>query len=153
MSGSNARCCFGSRARGDSDYDLVFLRDMNDWFAEMDRLVDLETSILDKTGGFIHAMPYRAGSYHEPHAPDARTAYGGHGSVKPETTAFVDKAREFLAKAEDMLADGWADKAGRTAYFAGLHAAHGLILERTGKVVSRSDKRPAARDQIQPDPA
>jgi uncharacterized protein len=61
---------FGSRARGDattdSDYDVaVFLRDMSDRFAEMNRLADLSTGILDETGEFIHAMPYRAGSYNE----------------------------------------------------------------------------------------
>jgi predicted nucleotidyltransferase len=61
---------FGSRARGDaredSDYDVaVFLRDMADRFAEMDRLADLGTDILKETGEFIHAMPYRAGAYEE----------------------------------------------------------------------------------------
>jgi predicted nucleotidyltransferase len=61
---------FGSRVRGDaredSDYDVaVFLRDMADRFAEMDRLADLSTAILDETGEFIHAMPYRAGSYND----------------------------------------------------------------------------------------
>jgi predicted nucleotidyltransferase len=59
---------FGSRARGDarreSDYDVaVFLRDMADWGAELYRLADLSTEILDETGEFVHAMPYRAGSY------------------------------------------------------------------------------------------
>ena len=29
------------------------------------RLADLSSAILDETGEFIHAMPYRAGSYHE----------------------------------------------------------------------------------------
>ena len=53
---------FGSRARGDanadSDYDVaVFLRDMADRFAEMDRLADLGTDILNETGEFVHAMP------------------------------------------------------------------------------------------------
>jgi uncharacterized protein len=61
---------FGSRARGDahedSDYDVaVFLRDMTDRFAEMDRLADIGTDILNETGEFVHAMPYRAGSYDE----------------------------------------------------------------------------------------
>jgi predicted nucleotidyltransferase len=61
---------FGSRARGDaredSDYDVaVFLRDMADRFAEMDRLADLGTDVLKETGEFIHAMPYRAGAYEE----------------------------------------------------------------------------------------
>jgi uncharacterized protein len=50
----------------DSDYDVaVFLHDMSDRFAEMNRLADLSTNILDETGEFIHAMPYRAGSYNE----------------------------------------------------------------------------------------
>jgi uncharacterized protein len=61
---------FGSRARGDaredSDYDVaVFLRDMADRFSEMNRLADLGTDILNETGEFIHAVPYRAGSYDE----------------------------------------------------------------------------------------
>jgi uncharacterized protein len=61
---------FGSRARGearpDSDYDVaVFLREMPDRFVEMDRLADLSTSVLDETGEFFHAMPYRADAYSE----------------------------------------------------------------------------------------
>ncbi len=61
---------FGSCARGDakpdSDYDVaVFLRDMADRFAEMNRLADLATDILYDGGPFIHAMPYRAGSYED----------------------------------------------------------------------------------------
>ena len=62
---------FGSRARGDahedSDYDVaVFLRDMADRAAEMNRLADLSTKIIvEEDGPFIHAMPYRAGSYDE----------------------------------------------------------------------------------------
>ena len=65
---------FGSRARGDarddSDYDLaVFLRDMDDRMAEMNRLADLSTAILDETGEFISAMPYRAASYNDPRMP------------------------------------------------------------------------------------
>ena len=65
---------FGSRARGDaqpdSDYDVaVFLRDMPDRFAEMNRLADLSTTILDETGGFIHAMPYGAAFYNDAHMP------------------------------------------------------------------------------------
>jgi predicted nucleotidyltransferase len=66
---------FGSRARGDahedSDFDVVvFLRDMADRFAEMDRLADLSTKIIvEDDGPFIHAMPYRAGSYNDERMP------------------------------------------------------------------------------------
>jgi predicted nucleotidyltransferase len=61
---------FGSRARGDahaeSDYDIaVFLHDLTDRAAEMNRLADLATEIIEEGGPFIHAMPYRAGSYNE----------------------------------------------------------------------------------------
>src|SRR5438034_7051326 len=56
---------FGSRARGDahedSDYDVaVFLRDLADRAAEMNRLADLSTKIIvDEDGPFIHAIPFR----------------------------------------------------------------------------------------------
>jgi predicted nucleotidyltransferase len=61
---------FGSRARGDahddSDYDVaVFLRDLTDRWREISRLAAIETDFLAQTGAFIHAMPYRAGSYRE----------------------------------------------------------------------------------------
>ena len=64
---------FGSRARGDahdeSDYDVaVFLRDMPDRWREMEKLARLGSDILFDTGEFIHAMPYRAGSYQD-HTP------------------------------------------------------------------------------------
>jgi uncharacterized protein (UPF0332 family) len=57
--------------------------------------------------------------------------------VKPEAAAFLDKAREFLVKAESMFANDWPDEAGRAAYLAGMHAAQALIVERTGKIVKR----------------
>ena len=65
---------FGSRARGDArpdfDYDIaVFLRDMSDQPAEMNRLADLATDILYDGGPFVHAMPYRAGSYNDERMP------------------------------------------------------------------------------------
>jgi uncharacterized protein len=61
---------FGSRARGDahpeSDYDVaVFLHDMKDRWSEMNRLADLGTNLIDETGEFVHAMPYRSGAYNE----------------------------------------------------------------------------------------
>ena len=65
---------FGSRARGhareDSDYDVaVFLKDLTDRSPELNRLADLSTDFLDETGEFIHAMPYRAGSYNDERMP------------------------------------------------------------------------------------
>lgn len=64
---------FGSRARGDahaeSDYDIaVFLRDLTDRPAEMNRLSDLSTKLIEEGGPFVHAMPYRAGLYNK-HTP------------------------------------------------------------------------------------
>jgi uncharacterized protein len=61
---------FGSRARGDaredSDYDVaVFLKSLTDRWQEVDRIVPLVTEILYEDGAFIHAMPYRAGSYED----------------------------------------------------------------------------------------
>jgi predicted nucleotidyltransferase len=66
---------YGSRARGgapeDSDYDVaVFLRDYAPGTTtELYRLADLSTAILADGGGFIHAMPYPAGSYDDPRMP------------------------------------------------------------------------------------
>jgi predicted nucleotidyltransferase len=65
---------FGSRARGDaheeSDYDIaVFLRDLADRPAEMNRLADLATEILYDGGPFVHAMPYPAGFYNDERMP------------------------------------------------------------------------------------
>jgi uncharacterized protein (UPF0332 family) len=57
--------------------------------------------------------------------------------VRPEASGFLDKAREFLLKAEDMFADDWPDEAGRAAYLAGLHAAQAVIVERTGRIIKR----------------
>ena len=61
---------FGSRARGDarpdSDYDVaVFLHGMDNRDPELFRLADLSTKIIEETGEFVHAMPYRAGAYNE----------------------------------------------------------------------------------------
>ena len=58
--------------------------------------------------------------------------------MKPQSAAFLQKSREFLAKAQDLLdAHHWPDEAGRAAYLAGLHAAQALIYESTGKAIKR----------------
>jgi predicted nucleotidyltransferase len=61
---------FGSRARGDaqddSDYDVaVFLKDLNDRWAEADKIALAAMNVFDETGVLIHAMPYREGAYQE----------------------------------------------------------------------------------------
>jgi len=54
--------------------------------------------------------------------------------VRPEAAGFLDKPREFLRKAEDMLANDRPDEAGRAAYLADLHAAQALIVECSGAI-------------------
>ena len=61
---------FGSRARGEadaeSDYDVaVFLKDLDDRWAELDRLAILRVRFLDETGVFFDAKPYPAEAYRE----------------------------------------------------------------------------------------
>ena len=61
---------YGSRARGDaredSDYDVaVFLKDLDDRWAELDKLAIISSDITTDTGEVIHAMAYRAGTYQE----------------------------------------------------------------------------------------
>ena len=58
---------YGSRAHGDtrpdSDYDIaVFLRYMDNRDPELYRLAGLSSKIIEETGAFVHATPYRAGS-------------------------------------------------------------------------------------------
>jgi uncharacterized protein (UPF0332 family) len=54
--------------------------------------------------------------------------------VKPETRAYLDKARQALAHARAILAIDLGEDAGRAAYLAALHAAQALIFQRTGGV-------------------
>jgi len=54
--------------------------------------------------------------------------------VKPETRAYLGKARQLLEHAHAILAIGLGDDSGRDAYLAALHAAQALIFERTARV-------------------
>jgi uncharacterized protein (UPF0332 family) len=53
--------------------------------------------------------------------------------MKPETAAFVAKARGFLDRAPALLAQDFTDDAGRAAYLAGFHAAQALLFEKLGR--------------------
>jgi len=54
--------------------------------------------------------------------------------VKPETEAYLEKARQCLSNAQANLGIKLANDAGRNAYLAVFHTAQALIFERTGKV-------------------
>jgi len=57
--------------------------------------------------------------------------------VTPETNEHLDKAREYLVKARNLLdVMQYNDEAGRAAYLAAFHAAQALISERTGKTAN-----------------
>jgi hypothetical protein len=49
--------------------------------------------------------------------------------LKPETAAFLEKARNLLAQGDTMLGVGLNDATGRTAYLAGYNAAKALLFE------------------------
>ena len=57
--------------------------------------------------------------------------------MTPETNEHLDKAREYLVKARNLLdVMQYNDEAGRAAYLAAFHAAQALISERTGKTAN-----------------
>jgi uncharacterized protein (UPF0332 family) len=53
--------------------------------------------------------------------------------VKPETEAFLRKARELRDEAQTALSVSMLDHAGRASYLAGFHAAQALLFERMGR--------------------
>ena len=53
--------------------------------------------------------------------------------MTPEATDYLAKSGQFIAKARDMLADGWPDEAARAAYLAAYHAATAFVFERSGR--------------------
>ena len=54
--------------------------------------------------------------------------------MKEQTSAYLEKSRGLLGRADTMMGAGLTDDAGRTAYLAGLHAAQAFIFETTGRV-------------------
>ena len=65
---------YGSRARGDakpdSDYDIaVFLKDLSSRWKEVRRIADVEIAVFEKTGAWVHAMPYPAGAWRNTGSP------------------------------------------------------------------------------------
>lgn len=57
--------------------------------------------------------------------------------MKEQTSAYLEKSRDLLGRADTMMAARLTDDAGRTAYLAGLHAAQAFIFETTGRVFKR----------------
>ena len=57
--------------------------------------------------------------------------------MKPQTDAFLEKARELLGHAKTMLGVSLNEAAGRTAYLAGFHAAQALIFETHDRVFKK----------------
>jgi uncharacterized protein (UPF0332 family) len=53
--------------------------------------------------------------------------------MTPEAAAFLAKAQKLLDRAPALLQQGFTDDAGRTAYFAGYHAAQALLFEKRGR--------------------
>jgi uncharacterized protein (UPF0332 family) len=60
--------------------------------------------------------------------------------MKPQTSAFLDKARELLDQGNTMMDVHLNEAASRAAYLAAMHAAQALIFENTDEVTS-SHKR------------
>jgi uncharacterized protein (UPF0332 family) len=56
--------------------------------------------------------------------------------MKPQTGAYLDKARELLQQADTVMSVGLNEAAARTAYMAALHAARALIFENTDEITS-----------------
>jgi uncharacterized protein (UPF0332 family) len=57
--------------------------------------------------------------------------------VKEQTSAYLEKSRDLLGRADTMMGAGLTDDAGRTAYLAGLPAAQAFIFETTGRVYKK----------------
>ncbi len=54
--------------------------------------------------------------------------------MRPETQAYLAKARQSLAHARAILAIDLGEDSARAAYLAALHTAQAMIFERTGRV-------------------
>jgi uncharacterized protein (UPF0332 family) len=54
--------------------------------------------------------------------------------VKEQTSAYLEKSRDLLGRADTMMGAGLTDDAGRMAHLVGLDAAQAFIFETTGRV-------------------
>jgi uncharacterized protein (UPF0332 family) len=73
--------------------------------------------------------------------------------VKEQTSAYLEKSRDLLGRADIMMGAGLTDDAGRTAYLAGLHAAQAFIFETTGRVYKKHSGVPREFSrQVKDDP-
>lgn len=52
---------------------------------------------------------------------------------RPETAAYLAKARQLLKEAQIVVANDLPDAAGRAAYLAAFHAAQALVFDAAGK--------------------
>ncbi len=57
--------------------------------------------------------------------------------MKPQVSAFLDKAQELFGHADAMLGIGLNEDAGCAAYLSGLHAAQHFIFESTGRIFKK----------------
>ena len=71
---------------------------------------------------------------------------------RPETAAYIAKARQSLLEARVLAANNLPEAAGRAAYLAAYHAAQAFVFDATGKAAKthngvRSEFARASRDE------
>ena len=57
--------------------------------------------------------------------------------MKPQTGAYLEKARELLQQADTVIGVGLNEAAASAAYMAALHAARAFIFENTTRLLRR----------------
>ena len=72
--------------------------------------------------------------------------------MTPQSAAFLQKSRRFLAKAQDSLdAHHWPDEAGPAAYLAGFHAAQAFLFKSHRGVLSENSRLTKDDPRFTPD--